>query len=181
MASIDVGVSEKRSVNRDLPLIPFIDFLLCLISFLLVTAVWSSMARIEANARVPGLAAPTAPEARPKTLHVRVGERRFDLEWRRGDTLLAASHVDRQPVRTARGDITYPALARQLATEWDDHGAHRSASDNIQDRAVIHSGNATPYGDLVAVMDALQEPVRVVEVAGTRERVAAFTVSFAVD
>ena len=48
MAGIDVGGGHggKRSTNHEIPLIPFIDFLLCLVAFLLVTAVWSQMARI---------------------------------------------------------------------------------------------------------------------------------------
>jgi hypothetical protein len=56
MAGIDVGGGHggKRNVNHEIPLIPFIDFLLCLVAFLLVTAVWSQMARINADARVPG-------------------------------------------------------------------------------------------------------------------------------
>ena len=55
MAGIDVGGhGGKRATNHEIPLIPFIDFLLCLVAFLLVTAVWSQMARINADARVPG-------------------------------------------------------------------------------------------------------------------------------
>ncbi len=56
MAGIDVGGGHggKRATNHEHPLIPFIDFLLCLVAFLLVTAVWSQMARINADARVPG-------------------------------------------------------------------------------------------------------------------------------
>ena len=54
MAGIDVGGGGgKRPTNHEIPLIPFIDFLLCLVAFLLVTAVWSQMARINADARVP--------------------------------------------------------------------------------------------------------------------------------
>jgi len=48
MAGIDTGGGHggKRATNHEIPLIPFIDFLLCLVAFLLVTAVWSQMARI---------------------------------------------------------------------------------------------------------------------------------------
>jgi hypothetical protein len=55
MATIDVGGrSSRRELNRELTLVPFIDFLLCIVAFLLVTAVWSQMARLEAQANVPG-------------------------------------------------------------------------------------------------------------------------------
>lgn len=41
MAQIDTGShsTKRRETNQELPLVPFIDFLLCLVSFLLITAV----------------------------------------------------------------------------------------------------------------------------------------------
>ena len=70
MAGIDVGGGGhgRRSVNQELPLVPFIDFLLCLVMFLLVTAVWSQMARLNADAQVPG---PPNPE---KDIEVLIGQ-----------------------------------------------------------------------------------------------------------
>jgi len=54
MAGIDVGGGHggKRSVNQELPLVPFIDFILCLVMFLLVTAVWSQMARLTEGRKI---------------------------------------------------------------------------------------------------------------------------------
>jgi biopolymer transport protein ExbD len=57
MASIDVGgggKSGKKSVNSEIPLIPFIDLLLCCVMFLLVTAVWNQLARLNANQQQAG-------------------------------------------------------------------------------------------------------------------------------
>ncbi len=58
MASIDSGGGHggKKSVDQELPLIPFIDLLFCCVMFLLATAVWNQLARINANQRVPGQA-----------------------------------------------------------------------------------------------------------------------------
>ena len=104
MAGIDTGGGGhgKRTVNFELPLIPFIDFLLCLVSFLLITAVWSQMARINADARVPG---PPRPDdeiekvEKPKTLHVEMrGERKFQLVWKEGSTVVNTIDVERKPV-----------------------------------------------------------------------------------
>ena len=39
--------SDKRSVNVDLNIIPFIDLMSCLVAFLLVTAVWVNTARLD--------------------------------------------------------------------------------------------------------------------------------------
>lgn len=61
MAGIDTGGGHggKKSVNQELPLVPFIDFLLCCVMFLLVTAVWNQLARIQTNQSIAG--APSAP------------------------------------------------------------------------------------------------------------------------
>ena len=83
MAGIDLGGTHggRRSNNQELPLIPFIDFLLCLVAFLLVTAVWSQMARVSADARVPGPPSNPSIDSQPeRELHVEMrGERTFQL------------------------------------------------------------------------------------------------------
>ena len=48
------GAGGKKSVDHEIPLIPFIDLLLCCVMFLLATAVWEEMASINANQRTPG-------------------------------------------------------------------------------------------------------------------------------
>jgi len=48
--SIDTGgKSGKKALDAELNLIPFIDLLICNICFLLITAVWTQMARIEVS------------------------------------------------------------------------------------------------------------------------------------
>lgn len=42
----NVGTGDKKSVNVDLNLVPFIDLMSCLTAFLLVTAVWVNIAQI---------------------------------------------------------------------------------------------------------------------------------------
>src|SRR5882757_3289871 len=81
MAGIDVGGGHgRRSVNQELPLVPFIDFLLCLVMFLLVTAVWSQMSRLNADAQVPG---PPNPE--------KDVEKKIDEEWKQNGSHRAAT------------------------------------------------------------------------------------------
>src|SRR5688572_17164657 len=94
MAGIDVGGGhgKKRAVNQELPLIPFIDFLLCLASFLLITAVWTQMSRINADARVPGPPNPDEvieEQKKDRTLHVEMrGDEKFQLVWKEGNTVI---------------------------------------------------------------------------------------------
>src|SRR5678816_4418937 len=58
MATIGTGPARggRRELNQELALVPFIDFLLCLVAFLLVTAVWSQLARIRADGAGDGAA-----------------------------------------------------------------------------------------------------------------------------
>ncbi|TMQ15483.1 MAG: biopolymer transporter ExbD [Deltaproteobacteria bacterium] len=42
-----LGTSDKKSVNVDLNIIPFIDLMSCITAFLMVTAVWINIAQLE--------------------------------------------------------------------------------------------------------------------------------------
>jgi biopolymer transport protein ExbD len=64
--SVGGGHGGKKSVNSEIPLIPFIDLLLCCVMFLLVTAVWNQLARLDANQNQPGQQAPNDPPPEEK-------------------------------------------------------------------------------------------------------------------
>ena len=141
MAGIDVGGhGGKRSTNHEIPLIPFIDFLLCLVMFLLVTAVWSHMARIEADAKVPGPPREDEQEEPPKEkeLHVEMrGENNFQLVWKEGSTVINTIDVPRKPVEV-NGDITYPDLGKKIEAEWKANGAPGSDGQEVRSSRVAH-------------------------------------------
>ena len=61
----DGGHGGKKSVDAEIPLIPFIDLLLCCVMFLLVSAVWNQLGRINANQQQPGQA-PTEDQPPPE-------------------------------------------------------------------------------------------------------------------
>lgn len=183
MAQIDTGShsSSRRETNRELPLVPFIDFLLCLVSFLLITAVWSQMARVEASANVPGK--PCEDEAckddKPKRLHVEMKAKKFSLAWKQGETVIATAEVDRKPVKTETGDVRFPELEKRLAEEWRAQGVHKAPSDDKSDQAVLHALNDTEFGELVGVMDALHAQQRERRLGSATKQVPAFAVTFA--
>jgi biopolymer transport protein ExbD len=187
MAGIDTGGGHggKRPVDHNIPLIPFIDFLLCLVAFLLVTAVWSQMARINADARVPGPPKDEPPEEqkKEKQLHVEMrGERKFQLVWKEGNTVVNTIDVDRKPVPIGeKGDITFPDLAKKINDEWTANGSHRAGSDKKFDQSVLHTDNSTPFSDVIAVIDAIYTPQRDFSFGGKTEKVPAFNVTFAVN
>jgi hypothetical protein len=187
MALLDLGgaPSERRSTNHELPLVPFIDFLLCIVAFLLVTAVWSQMARLEANARVPGDPGDGPPPQHAPELHVDMrAADRFVLEWRQGDTVLARDEVPRSRIRGPADAVRFPALSDAVSRLWKSGGAHRSAADPVRDRAVLHSGNAVSFEEIAAALDAIEVPLRPrvgTDNAAMTPLSPAFKVVFAVD
>jgi biopolymer transport protein ExbD len=64
--SVGGGHGGKKSVDSEIPLVPFIDLLLCCVMFLLVTAVWNQLARLDANQQQPGQNAPNEPPPEEK-------------------------------------------------------------------------------------------------------------------
>lgn len=187
MAGISVGGGHggKRAVNADIPLIPFIDFLLCLVSFLLITAVWTQMSRINADARVPGPPDPDKEIEEPKkerTLHVEMrGEEKFQLVWKEGNTVVDSFDVVRKPSPLGNDDFSYPDLAQRISEEWNRNGSHRADSDLKRDQAVLVTDNTTQFADIIAVIDAIHAPQREVKIGGTVEQIPAFNVTFSVN
>jgi biopolymer transport protein ExbD len=186
MAGIDVGGGHgKRNVNHEIPLIPFIDFLLCLVAFLLVTAVWSQMARINADARVPGPPQPDEPKDPPKEkqLHVEMkGETKFQLVWKEGTTVVNTIDIEKKAVPVGEGgDTSYPDLAKKITEEWNANGSHRAATDTKLDQAVLHTDNSTPFAEVIAVIDAIYTPKRDYTLGGKTEKLPAFNVTFSVN
>ena len=182
MAAIDLGThGTRRETNHELALVPFIDFLLCLVAFLLVTAVWTQMSRLPADAMVPGNPECCTPPVKPKTLHVTVEDDRFVLGWHEGTVLLTSVVVSKKAAPTASGDVRFPELARALEQEWRANGLHRASSDLVRDSAVLHTPNSLTYAELVGVMDAVRHVKRAEPGAIEHRADPAFAVSFAVD
>ena len=99
MAGISTGGGHggKKSVDHEIPLIPFIDLLLCCVMFLLATAVWSQLARINANQKTPGQAQPDdqpPPEEKVKLI----------LQVQQTGYVLASSAGDRTDI-PKNGDV----------------------------------------------------------------------------
>ena len=190
------GKGGRRSVDTEINMIPMIDLLMVTISFLLITAVWVQSSRIDANANVPGPAVetppctdaggvPCKPEAR---LHVQSTDpSKFVLVWKEGATVVRTAEVPREASRTKIGKdgksiVAFPALAARISEEWKVAGVHRDPTDKRFDKAVVHAGNDMPYGEIVAVMDAVSQPKRPIGTTpGHAAQIAAFEMTFATD
>jgi hypothetical protein len=157
--------------------VPFIDFLICLVVFLLANLGFANLARLQSSALVPGKPV-DVPEAEHKRLHVELKDQRFRVSWRTGATVEASDDVPSQVVIEGRGDRRYPELAHFLERSFHEHGMHQDASDPTLDEAVLHVQNSAAYEDVIAMLDALRAPQRAVPWA---KQASVFTLSFAAD
>jgi biopolymer transport protein ExbD len=77
--SVDTGGKGKKSVNADLNLVPYIDLLTCMVSFLLITAVWTQLARLQAQQKGQGQAGEETPPEKVTKVVVVVTKEQFNL------------------------------------------------------------------------------------------------------
>lgn len=179
--AVSEGGTGRRSVDREINLVPMVDLLVCCISFLLITAVWSHSTRLEARGDVPGTGQ-SPPQEPEKALHVDLrGDQTFHLSWKAGPVVLASTDIPRQALRTDSPEpsLRFPELARKVEEEWQSSGLHRNPNDHGLDRVVLHTGSTTSFEEIVAVMDALQAPKRAVD--GEPFPVPVFRLAFAAD
>jgi biopolymer transport protein ExbD len=187
MGGIDIGsagAGRRRSLDSEINMIPMIDLLMVTISFLLITAVWTHMARINSDAQVPGPDVESGPAAE-KQLHIEMrGKDRFLLAWKQGSTTIDSTEVPRNDVVTRQGPVEmvrFPELADKIESEWRARGQHASTADHRLDQAVLHTDNETEFKNIVGVIDAVYQTHREMAVGPKVEKLPAFNVTFAVN
>src|SRR5476651_2404388 len=107
----DGGKGGKKSVNADLNLVPYIDLLTCMVAFLLITAVWSQLARLEAHQKGQGQAGEETPPEKIVKLVVVVNGEGFNLVA--GD--------DQQPIPKRGDQYDFERLGNELKKFKDTH------------------------------------------------------------
>ena len=137
------GKRKKKALDAVINVVPAIDLLSCTITFLLYTAVWTQISRLQVQQL--GMGAPEPPPAeQQKTLLVTLtmGERGFAL------TTSGGTNVDIPALgRGAGGAIKFDMTAlseqlKRLKADYPDQSAITvSAEDTVS------------YGDLVQVID----------------------------
>ena len=131
-------------------MIPMIDLLMVTVSFLLITAVWTQMGRLEGTTKVPGPPDPSSKPVEPQTrMHVEVpaGENAFVITMRRGDQIVETTNVPRaEPTELGK------KLDEIRRAHPGDLGADESRT------VVLHTDNDLRYRDMVAVMDGIAAP-----------------------
>jgi len=129
------GKSGKKSVNADLNLVPYIDLLTCMVAFLLITAVWSQLARLEAHQKGQGQAGEDTPPEKVFKLVVLVNDSGFNL----------VADQDQQPI-PKKGDVyDYEKLGDELKKIKETH----ADKTDIQ----VASDDSIKFEILVKTMD----------------------------
>jgi len=193
MAGVSVdsgGKGGRRSTDSEINMIPMIDLLMVTISFLLITAVWTHMSRINADAQVPGPPRPDVEQDKvepEKQLHVEMRQPdHFTLVWKQSGTIITTIDVPRKDNIETMGatkikKVQYLELGDKIESEWKTVGQHRDGSDKKFDQAILHTDNDTPYVNIIGVIDAIYRPKRDYQVNGKTEKMSAFNVTFAVN
>lgn len=136
--SVEGGHGGKKNVDAEVPLIPFIDLLLCCVMFLLVSAVWNQLGRINANQQQPG-AAPSddqpPPEERVKLI----------LQVQSTGYVLASTAGDRTQI--AKNGETYDIA--ELRSKLQER---RRLEPNRRD-IIVAPEDGVRYEDVVGAMD----------------------------
>jgi biopolymer transport protein ExbD len=192
MAGVDIGGGggKRKSLDSEINMIPMIDLLMVTISFLLITAVWTQLARINADAQVPGPPRPDVEQEKvepEKQLHVEMrADDHFTLIWKQGSTTVDSIEVPRKEddIKGEGGVVTavrFPDLAAKIESEWKSKGQHSNPTDKKLDQAILHTDNKTEYINIVGVIDAIYQAHRDLQVGGKTMKVSAFNVTFAVN
>jgi biopolymer transport protein ExbD len=187
--SVDSGGSGgRRALDSEINMIPMIDLLMVTISFLLITAVWTHMSRINADAQVPGPPRPDQEETKTepeKQLHVEMrSTEKFVLMWKQGGQVISTIDVPRKDDITKTGNVKlvrYPDLAAKIESEWKTVGQHRDATDKKFDQAILHTDNETAYMFIIGVIDAIYQAHRPYNIGSRTETLPSFNVTFAVN
>ncbi len=135
---------KKRSLDTTVNVVPAIDLLSCCISFLLFTAVWTQISRLQVQQLGTGAPEPPAAEQQKALLvTLAMGERGFNLSTSSGISVDIPS-LGRGPGGEIRFDLK--ALGENLK---------RLKSDYPDTSAItVSAEDPVSYGDLVQVIDA---------------------------
>jgi biopolymer transport protein ExbD len=139
------GKKKKKSLDAAINVVPAIDLLSCLITFLLYAAVWTQISRLQVQQLGTGAPDPQTLEQQQKSLIVTLamGERGFNLSTSAGTSVDVPS-LGRTPEGGIQFDIKGLAdRLKQLKNDYPDQSA-----------ITVQAEDTVAYGDLVSVVDA---------------------------
>lgn len=125
---------KKKSVDLHIELVPFIDMLAMMITFLMMTAVWTEIGKIQVSQAPTGPSESTTPPKPTLQLNLTVTERSY--------LLMAGSEMTEIP-KTADGKFDTAKLLEHLKEIKKNYPDHRSitvaAEDGIQYQFLVQT------------------------------------------
>lgn len=143
------GKGKKKSLDSELNLVPFIDLLSCLISFLLITAVWTQISAVQARS-TGNLNVDTPPEEpNPNKTSVRVllSDTGYTLSIANQPTPIAKSTSDVKG-ETTPGKYDVKTLVEKLKTDV-------KARYSEQRAVTVAAEDSVAFEDLIGTIDAI--------------------------
>jgi len=134
--SIQGGKSHRKSLNVDLNLVPYIDLLTCMVAFLLITAVWTQLARLSAAQKGQGQAGEETPPELQLKIVVVVNQEGFNV----------VVGQDQTPIPKKGTDYDFEKLAVELKKAKDAHPDKNDIQVASEDQVV--------FDTLIRTMDA---------------------------
>ena len=135
--SVDTGgKGGKKPVDSELNLVPYIDLLTCMVVFLLMTAVWTQLARIDVTQKGQAQSAEQTDEKPPETrLVVVINEDGF--------LIAGGAAGDQKPIKKKEGKYDYDTLSAILKevkkTYPDKRDVHIASDDGIHYQYIIQT------------------------------------------
>jgi biopolymer transport protein ExbD len=138
------GRKKKKALDANINVVPAIDLLSCCIAFLLYTAVWTQISRLQVQQLGTGTPEQAAAEQQQKALAVTlaVGERGMALLV--GDSSYDIPNLGRSAEGVVMQDLkSLQTRLKAVKGEFPDQGS-----------IIVTAEDTVPYGDLVHVIDA---------------------------
>jgi len=136
--SVEGGKGRGKSMGVDLNLVPFIDFLSCLIAFLMIAAVWTQIHALEIEQSIAPPNPDTPPPDEPPTPPLTVGIR-ADHYW------FARKAEEAVTIPKTGESYDYAKLEELMVKD------HETFPD--QEMVVINTDDGIAYEEMVKVLD----------------------------
>lgn len=138
------GKKKRKALDAVINVVPAIDLLSCLISFLLFTAVWTQISRLQVQQLGTGAPEPEVTEQQKALIvTLSMGERGFGL------ATSAGTSVDIPALgRGEKGEIRFDLKS------LDDHLKQLKSGFPDASSITVSAEDTVSYGDLVQVIDA---------------------------
>ena len=121
------GKGGKKPLNADLNLVPYIDLLTCMVAFLLITAVWTQLSRLQAQQKGQGQAGEEVPPELQVKIVVVVNQEGFNL----------VVGQDQTPIPKKGQEYDFEELGKALKKAKDAHPDKNDVQVASEDQIVF--------------------------------------------